>query len=163
VGFSILSLDQSHDVKNFNCGVIALNIWLQNTSRQHQEKNISRTFVLTQDKSPMTIIGYYALAMRGLIPKESLPQNMQKALPLKVPAVTLARLAVSLEEQKRGHGERLLLNAMMRAKNVSNQIGGTLLFVDAKDTELLEFYIRYGFEVLPDDPFTLCMPISAIP
>ena len=107
MAFSILSLDQSHDLKSFNCGNTALNTWLQNTSRQHQKKNISRTFVLVQDESPATILGYYALAIRGLTMTEALPQNMKKSLPLNVPTMTLARLAVSIKEQRKGHGERL--------------------------------------------------------
>lgn len=157
---SVLSLDRSHDLKSFNCGNIALDAWLKNTSRQHQKKNISRTFVLMQDE---TIIGYYSLAIRGLMLTEALPQNMKKYLPLNVPAMTLARLAVSLQEQKKGHGERLLLDAMECVKTASSLIGGSFLFVDAKDTELAKFYGRYGFVALPDDPLTLCMPIADIP
>lgn len=94
---------------------------------------------------------------------EALPQNMKKYLPLNVPAMTLARLAVSLQEQKKGHGERLLLDAMECVKTASSLIGGSFLFVDAKDTELAKFYGRYGFVALPDDPLTLCMPIADIP
>jgi predicted GNAT family N-acyltransferase len=163
VGLSILSLDQSHDLKSFNCGNDALNNWLQNTSRQHQKKNISRTSVLIRDESPTTIIGYYALAIRGLTLKEALPKSMKKSLPINVPAMTLARLAVSLQEQGKGHGERLLLDAMEQVKTASSLIGGSHLFVDAKGTELAGFYSRYGFVALPDNPLTLCLPIASIP
>lgn len=163
MALSILSLDQSHDVKSFNCGNPVLNTWLQNTAKQHQKKNISRTFVLVQDESPATILGYYALAIRGLTMTEALPQDMKKSLPLKVPAMTLARLAVSIEEQRKSHGERLLLDAMERVKTASRLIGGGFLFVDAKDTKLAEFYARYGFVALPSDPLTLVMAIEKIP
>lgn len=163
MALSILSLDQSHDVKSFNCGNPALNTWLQNTSRQHQKKNISRTFVLVQDESPATILGYYTLAIRGLTTTEALPQDMKKSLPLNVPTMTLARLAVSIEEQRKGHGERLLLDALAQVKTASRVIGGSFLFVDAKDTELAGFYARYGFVNLPSDPLILVMPIEKIP
>lgn len=163
MAFSILSLEQSHDLKSFNCGNPVLNTWLQNTSRQHQKKNISRTFVLVQDTSPTIIIGYYSLAIRGLTMTEALPQNMKKSLPLKAPAMTLARLAVSIKEQRKGYGERLLLDAMERVKTASRLIGGVFLFVDAKDTELAEFYARYGFVTLPSDPLIMVMPIEKIP
>lgn len=163
MGFLIRTLDQTHDLKSFSCGTKDLDAWLKNTARQHQEKNISRTFVMTQDQSPITIIGYYSLAIRGLMLKEALPQHMKKALPLNVPAMTLARLAVSLQEQKKGHGERLLLDAMARVKTISSQIGGSFLFVDAKNIALAGFYARYGFVTLPNDPLTLCMLIADIP
>jgi ribosomal protein S18 acetylase RimI-like enzyme len=163
VGFSIRTLDRSHDLKNFSWGTKKLDAWLKNTARQHNEKNISRTFVLMEDQSPTVVIGYYSLAIRGLTLKEALPQNMKKALPLNVPAMTLTHLAVSLEEQKKGHGERLLLDAMTRVKTVSNLVGGSFLFVDAKNIELSDFYIRYGFTALPSDPLILCLRIADIP
>lgn len=77
--------------------------------------------------------------------------------------MTLARLAVSIEEQRKGHGERLLLDALEQVKTASRVIGGSLLFVDAKDTELAGFYARYGFVNLPSDPLILVMPIDEIP
>ena len=163
MAFSILSLDPSHDLNRFNCGNTVLNTWLQNTSRQHQKKNISRTFVLTRDDSPETILGYYALAIRGFTLKEALPQNIKKSLPLKVPTMTLARLAISIEEQRKGHGERLLLDALEQVKTASRLIGGSFLFVDAKDTQSAEFYARYGFVALPSDPLILVMSIDNIP
>jgi len=164
VGFLIRSLDRSHDVKGFKCANENLDDWLKNTARQHQEKNqCSSTHVLADEQSPGVIIGYYALAMRGLVQREVLPKNMQKALPLNVPAITLVRLAVSLKEQKKGHGERLLLDAMTKAKTASRLIGGSFLFVDAKDTESAIFYAHYGFVALPDDLLILCMPIVGIP
>jgi hypothetical protein len=118
---------------------------------------------LVADESLGIVIGYYSLAIRGMTPIESLPQPMKKSLPLSAPAVTIARLAVSLKQQKQGHGERLLLDAMTRVKSAANLIGGSFLFVDAKDVVLAEFYARYGFIALPDDPLTLCMRISDIP
>lgn len=164
MGFSIRNLERSHDVKGFECGNANLNDWLKNTARQHQEKNqASSTHVLVDNQYPDVIVGYYALAIRGLVSKEQLPPNLQKALPLNVPAITLARLAVSLAEQKKGHGERLLIDAMLKVKTVSKSVGGTFLFVDAKDAELAQFYSRYGFIALPSDPLMLCMRIADIP
>jgi predicted N-acetyltransferase YhbS len=77
--------------------------------------------------------------------------------------MTLARLAVSIEEQRKGYGERLLLDAMERVKTASRLIGGSFLFVDVKDTELAVFYARYGFVALPSDSLILVMSINNIP
>jgi len=163
VGLSIQPLDQTYNLKDFNCGNSNLDSWLQNTARQHQKKNLSRTFVMVRDSLPTTIIGYYSLAIRGLVSKKALPQALQKGLPLNVPAVTVARLAVARQEQKQGYGELLLLDAMAQAKVASRMIGGSFLFVDAKTTELAVFYARYGFVALPDNPLSLCMLIAGIP
>lgn len=157
MAFSIQALNRSHDLKGFNCGNAALDAWLQNTARQHQQKNLSRTFVLVPEELPSAVVGYYSLAIRGLTFTEMLPQNMRKAFPSKVSSITLARLAVATQEQKKGHGELLLLDAMAQAKTAASLIGGSFLFVDVKGSELVEFYARYGFVALPDDPLTLCM------
>jgi predicted GNAT family N-acyltransferase len=150
-------------LKSFNCGNATLDAWLQNTARQHQQKNLSRTFVLVQEELPTAVVGYYSLAIRGLTFTEMLPQSMRKAFPSKVSSITLARLAVATQEQKKGHGELLLLDAMAQAKIAASLIGGSFLFVDVKGSELADFYGRYGFVALPDDPLTLCMLISDIP
>lgn len=163
MALSIQPLDQTYNLKDFNCGNIHLDSWLQNTARQHQKKNVSRTFVMVRDSLPATIIGYYSLAIRGIVSKEVLPQALQKGLPLNVPTLTLARLAVARQEQKHGYGELLLLDAMAQAKVASRIIGGSFLFVDAKTTELAVFYARYGFVALPDNPLSLCMLIASIP
>lgn len=163
MGFLIRSLDRSHKVEDFKCGNESLDDWLKNIARQHQQKNQSATYILAADQSPASITGYYALAIRGLVQRDILPQNMKKALPSNVSAITLARLAVSLDEQKKGHGERLLLDAMAKAKIASRLIGGSFLFIDAKNTELAAFYARYGFVALPDESLILCMPIADIP
>ena len=163
MAFSIQPLDRSHDLQSFNCGNTALDVWLQHTAKQHQTKNLSQTYVLIVDNCPEAVIGFYALSIRGLTPIESLPQKLKKTFPRNVPTITIARLAVANQEQKKGHGERLLLDAMLRAKSAAKMIGGSFLFVDAKDGELARFYARHGLTALPDDPLTLCMPVADVP
>ncbi|MBV8667039.1 MAG: GNAT family N-acetyltransferase [Burkholderiaceae bacterium] len=155
-------LSKRHDLSNFDCGVPALNIWLQTIANQHQAKLLSRTFVLT-DEGTRAIMGYYALAMRGLSSASDLPEHLGKRLPFQIPAITLARLAVSVNAQGQGIGEQLLVDAMTRAKQVAMQIGGNLLFVDAKDMDAARFYLKYGFVPMPGDPLVLCIPIATIP
>ena len=41
-------LEKHHDRKDFDCGNKKLNDFLQKHARQHAEREISRTFVLTQ-------------------------------------------------------------------------------------------------------------------
>jgi predicted GNAT family N-acyltransferase len=156
------ALNKKHVLDHFDCSVPALNTWLQTIASQHQAKLLSRTFVLTSDTSPV-VIGYYALAMRGLSLTMELPAHMVKRLPLQIPAITLARLAVSIDAQNQGMGEQLLVDAMTRAKQVTMQVGGNLLFVDAKDVSAVEFYARYGFVPLQSDPLTLSISIASIP
>jgi GNAT superfamily N-acetyltransferase len=157
MGHSVATLDQHHDVSGFDCGEPALNTWLRTIAHQHQNKNLSKTFVLVDDEAPQTIIGFYALALRGLMPREALPPAMAKKLPSNVPGYTLARLAVGAPFQGAGYGETLLMDAIFRARSVASQAGGPFLFVDAKDSRAANFYANYGFAPFPADPLTLVL------
>ncbi|QAU35147.1 GNAT family N-acetyltransferase [Janthinobacterium sp. 17J80-10] len=158
----VAPLDQTHDVKGFDCGTEKLNTWLQTIAGQHQSKGLSKTFVLVEDEAPTIIIGFYALAIRRMTPKEALPAELARKLPSDIPGYTLARLAIATSAAGQGFGAELLIDAMRRAKQVSNQVGGSFLFVDAKDQRAADFYSHFGFVPLPDDPLTLVMPMSAI-
>lgn len=160
---SVVMLDKAHDLKSFDCGIPTLNIWLQTIARQHQKKLLSSTFVLVDDEFPESVIGFYALAIRGMMAIEDLPPSMTKRLPFEVPGITLARLAVAAAARKRGNGSLLLIDAMIRAKHVASQAGGFALFVDAKDEEAAKFYAHHGFEPFPGDPLTLCISFASIP
>ncbi len=160
---SIVMLGKKHDLKSFDCGIPILNTWLRTTARQHQKKSLSSTFVLVDDESSEAVIGFYALAISSITAKEQLSPSMAKSLPLMVPGIKLGRLAVATTAKEQGNGGILLVDAIIRAKNVASQVGGFALFVDAKDEVAAGFYAHFGFEPLPDDPLKLCIPIASIP
>lgn len=157
------ALDEVHDVNSFDCGTDTLNIWLRQVAKQHQKNYISQTFVLESEDDSSKVLGFYALALRGMTPTEDLPEKMAKKLPKGLPGITLARLAVHEDEQGKKFGELLLVDAMKRAFSASQSIGGWALFVDAKDAKASEFYKKYGFVALPSNPLVLFMPFKNMP
>ena len=159
----IVRLNKQHNIKAFDCGNIHLNNWLNATTQQHQTKSLSRTYVLVNDEAADTVLGYYALAIRGLAETQLLPPAMTKKLPARIPGFTLARLGISVAGQGQGHGKRLLFDALRRAKSLAEQVGGVALFVDAKDDVAAKFYAKYGFQAFPSDPLTLVIPLATIP
>jgi ribosomal protein S18 acetylase RimI-like enzyme len=158
----LTALSKGHDVKSFDCGVPELNGWLRTTAMQHQKNGMSKTFVYTDEGNTKKILGFVAMTIRALTPSSALSPEMRKKLPHQVPGFTLARLAVSMDAQRCGIGEFLLLDAMERVFMAAQNVGGFALFVDAKDGAA-SFYAKYGFEPLPDDPDTLVMPIASMP
>jgi GNAT superfamily N-acetyltransferase len=159
----VTALDKVHEVKDFTCGKVVLDVWLQQTARQHQANSISQTFVLVAETAPTVILGFYALTLRGLTSNEDLPPEIAKRLPRKVPGITLARLAVMESEQGKNYGEELLVDAMLRARDAAKGVGGWGLFVDAKDEEAASFYQKYGFTPCPSNPLVLVMPFASMP
>ena len=72
-----------------------------------------------------------------------------KKYPPVAPAAKLARLAVSKRRQKQGLGQLLMIQAMQRVLNVSEQVGVIGLLVDAKDETATHYYQQYGFMPFP--------------
>ena len=91
----------------------------------------------------------------GEINRAILPKAMARKLPGgNLPAIKLARLAISRTFQRRVIGEALLFESMCRAYLAQKQAGAIALFVDAKDNNVASFYKKYGFIATEKDPPT---------
>lgn len=154
-------LDQSHDRGAFDCSSEALNQFLRQTARQHIQKGISRTFVLTDSEQPESILGFFTLSLCE-VRAEKLPPKLAKKYPSTVPGVRLARLAVAKAWQRQGIGEILMIEAMQRTLSIAENAGIIGLFVDAKDEAAKAYYERYGFVSLEDIPLELFLPLQTI-
>ncbi len=155
-------LSRQHDREHFDCGVEPLNLFLRQTARQHQERGISRTFVLTEvGVTSQPIFGFFTLAAtEGLT--DHLPLELAKRLPMRIPAAILARLAVDRRHQGKGYGSALLAEAFVRVASALAQLGIAGLFVDAKDEPAAAFYRRFGFIPLPSHPLRLFLTSATI-
>lgn len=154
-------LNKSHNRTEFDCGDDALNQYLQRTARQHNQKGISRTFVLIDSSQPQAIIGYFTLSICE-VRSVKLPSNLAKKYPQTVPGVKLARLAVAQLHQRQGIGEILMIEAMTKAVNIADNAGVIGLFVDAKDERAKSYYARYGFISLEDNLLQMFLPLSTV-
>jgi GNAT superfamily N-acetyltransferase len=156
----IVPLARHHDRTRFDCGVPELNSFLKATARQHGDKGISRTFVLSDQEKP--ILGYFTLTLCE-VRMEHLPATYAKKYPQHgLPAVRLARLAVSRKYQRKGYGGLLLAEAIHRTILIAEQAGLIGLFVDAKDERAHKFYERYGFVSLPGHVLQLFLPLETL-
>lgn len=148
-----------HDRSGFDCGVEALNLWLQRTALQHQGKGISRTFAaLPADDAAVqrfqasghgaltrnTILGFHALASAFVL-LDDLPVALAKKYPRQIPVTRLGRLAVQNGIQDQGLGKILLADAIARARVAAEAVGSAGIVVDAKNEDAARFYTRYGF------------------
>ncbi|MCK9365250.1 MAG: GNAT family N-acetyltransferase [Syntrophales bacterium] len=158
----IVALARHHDRSGFDCGVPELNSFLKATARQHADKGISRTFVLSDQENPAAILGYFTLTLCEVRTKH-LPTAYAKKYPQhELPAVRLARLAVSKKYQRMGYGGLLLSEAIHRTVLIAEQAGMTGLFVDAKDERAHKFYEKYGFVALPGYAMQLFLPLETL-
>ena len=127
----IEALTKAHDRNAFDCGDQTLNHFLQIMARQHIDKGLSKTFVLIDTANRTKIIAFSTLVVCEVM-TDDIPHQWKKKYPKRIPAAKLAKLAVSLDQQRKGYGETLLIDAMQKTLSVSSSIGIAGLFVDAK-------------------------------
>ncbi len=157
----VASLDKAaHNRSVFDCGEPALDDFLKTKAAQHQDRRVSRTFVLTETETPEQILGYYSLS-NCQVAREELSAIEAKALPRHpIPAVLLARIAVDRSAQGRRFGQWLLMDSIKRCALVGRQTGVYALVVDAKNQSAKDFYERFGFTAIFNRPTTLYLPLE---
>jgi GNAT superfamily N-acetyltransferase len=159
--WSIRRLDKVHDRSVFNCGQPMLNEWLKDRAGQFDRRDLSRTFVATRPDETL-VLGYYAISTHRVI-YDVLPSTEAKGLPrLDIPVVLIGRLAVDQSVQGRGLGALLLVDALRRSMQISEQVGIRAVEVDALDDTARNFYLKFGFCPLLDDPRHLFLPVQEI-
>ena len=149
-----------HDRKSFDCGVKALNNYLQMMANQQSNRDNTRTFVLEDTEDSTIIIGYYTLTMIA-IDLSSLPLSLQKKHQNSNSAGLIARLAVDKRYKGRGFGEWLLVDALLKLLNASDLVGFPLIVVDSKDGASA-FYHKFGFINFIDEKSKLFITVDSV-
>ncbi len=154
-----------HDRKTFRCGEEDLDRYLAQIARQADKQNTGRTYVAIDlaDQGDTAgrrqVAGYFTLAMTA-IALEALPQAQRRSLPKQVPAALLARLAVDQRYQGQRLGEYLLINALHQLVAVADKVAAHVIVVDALNQKAKDFYLKYEFIELADDPMHLFLPME---
>ncbi len=152
-------LSKQHDRAGFDCGIEALNTFIQKTARRQDERHLVRTTVLVDADQPARILAYYSTAPCEITPPPGV--TAWRKYPHPVPFLRMARLACHRSVQGQGFGELALLSAIDDAATISRSftaIGG--LVVDAKDQRAAAFYERYDFIRIEKDGLHLFLPIQ---
>ena len=150
--FSPILLTKQHDVSEFDCGKPPLNDFLIKYALQNQASGGARTYVMAHGSR---VIGYYSLAPASIIPEDA-PSRVTKGQGrYPVPVILMARFAVDRSAQGQGRGKALLRDALRRALQGADAIGGRAFLVHAKDEEAERFYRKFGMEPSPTNSFHL--------
>lgn len=155
----IEKLARIHAIEEFDCGKEPLNRFLQRYALQSQQAGASQTYVGLVETA---LVGYYTLAF-GAVEHVDAPARIGKGLARHpIPLMVLARLAVSINWQRRGVGSALLKDAVLRTLQAADIAGLRALAVHAKDDEARAFYERHGFIPAPTDPYHLLVLLKDI-
>lgn len=152
-GYRLERLAKSHPRKAFVCGQEQVDDWLQAKALQNQEKRLSATTVLLDERG--AIAGYYTLAT-GQVDFGDLPAEVAKRLPRRMlPVAVLAWLGVSTEHQGHGLGGRLLAQALRDCYEAGQTFAFIAVILDCVDDAAKAFYHRYDFTELPGQPYRM--------
>jgi len=153
-------LTRAHDRNAFDCGEPSLNNYLQRFALQNDERGIGRTFVAIESGNAH-ILGYYTLAM-GKVTFDAVPDSKKLPPRMPVPVVLLGRLAVDNGRKGSGLGRTLLLHALWRSQQIASHAGVYAVEVDALHEQAAQFYLKYGFTPLLDNPLHLYLSMKTI-
>ena len=147
-------LTKAHDVSAFDCGKLALDDFLKKYALQNQSSGSTRTYVATRGQR---VVGYYSLTPSSIQYDEATERSVKGLARHPVPAILMARYAVTLEEQGKGLGTGLFKDALLRAYNAHEAIGGRIFLVHAKDEEAALRYEKWDMERLPKNSLHLSL------
>ena len=150
-------LGAQHNRDAFDCEENSLNEFLKKYARQNDEKGLGRTFVAVKPGDP-AIIGYYTIAS-GAVSFDTVPEKLPR---YPIPVAHLGRLAVDKQAKGQGVGAFLLIDALRRIAQVADQMGIYAVEVYALNESAKQFYLKYGFTTLKDDPLHLYLSMKKI-
>ena len=125
---------------------------MQRFALVNQKANSAQTYVSCMGD---VVVGFYSLAV-GSVDADVMPSRVLKGLARHpVPVMILARLAVEKEQQRKGLGQALLKDALLRTAQAADIAGIRCLLVHAKDDAARKWYESWEFEPSPTDPYHL--------
>lgn len=92
---------------------------------------------------------------------ESVPGSL-KRMPEPIPVILVGRLAVHSSWQEKGIGRGLLKDAVLRAVNLSKEIGARALLCHARSQNAKHFYEHYGFVESAIDAIVMMLDLSSL-
>ena len=153
----VRKLAATDQVDTFDCGQAALNQFLQRYAFVNQKANSAQSYVCCHGD---VVVGFYSLAVGSVDPEAAPPRVMRGLARHPVPVMILARLAVDKEHQRKGLGQALLKDALLRTAQAADIAGIRCLLVHAKDDAAQRWYASWEFESSPTDPYHLFLMLK---
>jgi predicted N-acetyltransferase YhbS len=136
-----------------------LDRWLREQALKNQAARATRTFVVCDADG--AVAGYFSLAA-GAVRRAVATGKARRNMPDPIPAVILARLAVSEHCQRQGLGSSMLQDAVLRVLQSAESIGVRVMLVHAISEEAENFYKYFGFRASPIDKMTLMATLDEL-
>jgi GNAT superfamily N-acetyltransferase len=160
----IRPLEREDDRDSFRCGEPALDTFLRKHALSNHESGLSRIYVALDDPASSGILGYYALSNTS-IAADQLASIFTERLPrYPIPAILIGKLATDERRHGSGLGRTLLRHALQTSLRVAELSAALGVLVDAKSTDVMGFYEKFGFQVIPPSklPQPMFLPMATL-
>ncbi len=155
---------RKHLRSHFCCGKDSLDNYIRKQASQDIKKKVATVFVSIDDADDKAeVLAYYTLSVYT-VEVTSLDDAFAKSLPRYplLPATLIGRLAVDRLHKEKKLGKLMLIDALFKCLEVSNQVASLAVIAEALDEEAVNFYLKYGFQKFNYSPFKLYIPMKSI-
>jgi len=149
---------KKHNREDFDCGVESLNTYIARFAKQDHKRDLSRTFVLAEEKQ---IIGYYSISAHS-VSRAFLPESIKVGGYDDIPFILLGRLAIDKRYQGQGLGGTLIFDAFKKTADLAKSIGIFGVIVDSINEKSTRFYEGFEFRKLSSNAKRLFLPMDVI-
>lgn len=163
MSLKIEPFDRSKHIRTHFCSKEdSLDNYLQTQASQDLKRKITAIFVLIEDDNP-EILAYYTLSAYT-VEIQQLDRSFAKQLPRypQLPATLLGRLAVDHQHQGNKFGELMLIDALKRAYQTSQQVASLVVIAEALNEKAAQFYQKYRFQAFKENPLKLYLPLKSV-
>ncbi|MDE3028553.1 MAG: GNAT family N-acetyltransferase [Paracoccaceae bacterium] len=155
-----------HDRSAFSCGHGPIDNFLKSSLSDQIRAGMVVAYMATAPDDP-AVLGFYtlgALAVRA----DFGPKNWQRARVPDVPVIYLRVVAVRKDQQGRGLGTALVIDALRRCIGIADQMGAAAVVLDVLEDAHFDrrwaFYAALGFRALgdPENPKRVYVPMADV-
>lgn len=155
-------------IDDFSCGEHDIDIWFHGYALEEQENGNCSVHVAVDSRG--AIVGFFSLSMyylqRRVLPSEA-RGGMPDRMVSNVPTVLLGKMGVDArfkgsawrEAGNDPQGPLLLKEAVKIAKRTAHDVGCRLMYVQALNDDLIEWYRAQGFTSMPTKPKNLVLDL----
>jgi GNAT superfamily N-acetyltransferase len=158
VTYRVEPLRENHGLQAFRSGIDELDEWLRDHAHTATGQG-TRTYVMLADDD--RVVGYFAIAPHT-IDRDDLSKRTARGAPRHIPAILLAKLALTEDLHDQDLGSELLVVALDTIIEAARRAGGKFVVVDAINGTAASFYVHHEFEPIPDSPHRLVRKLSSI-
>ena len=141
------ALAEGDSVQGFCSGLPLVDDWLRDRAPLARKAGTAVVYV-SYSEEDASLAGFYTLSAQS-VTRGDVRGWLARNAPEQIPVILLGMMGVDRRYQGQGLGKSLLLDAVRRARSVSEAVGARAIVVDPADEAAAGFYASCGFRPIP--------------